>query len=54
MKTLYESSTTAFKKKQNTAEFLGVGAKALYLAVREELGVPFHLGLIEVRTFICP
>jgi len=54
MKGLYESSTTAFKKNPNTAEFLGVGSKALYLAVREELGVPFHLGLIEVSTVIRP
>ncbi|TVY12854.1 Phenylalanine aminomutase (L-beta-phenylalanine forming) [Lachnellula arida] len=50
MKTIYESSTTAFFKKQHTADLLGVGSKTLYLAVRQQLGVPFHTGLVEHPT----
>lgn len=49
LKSLYESSSATFKRNQNTAEFLGIGTRALYLAVRHELGVPFHLGLVEVK-----
>ncbi|TVY85103.1 Phenylalanine aminomutase (L-beta-phenylalanine forming), partial [Lachnellula suecica] len=50
MKLVYKSSTEAFFEKQHTAELLGVGSKTLYLAVREELGVPFHMGLVEHPT----
>lgn len=49
MKAVYKSTTAAFFEKQHTATLLGVGSKALYRAVREDLGVPFHMGLVEVR-----
>jgi phenylalanine ammonia-lyase len=54
MKNVYKSSTMAFFEKQHTADLLGVGSKALYLAVRQELGVPFHMGLVEVRLYYKP
>ncbi|KAJ6087297.1 hypothetical protein N7467_006211 [Penicillium canescens] len=37
----------AFLRKPTTSEYLGQGTKAIYLFVREKLGVPLHRGLIE-------
>ncbi|KAJ5188094.1 Phenylalanine ammonia-lyase [Penicillium cf. griseofulvum] len=37
----------AFFRKPTTSEYLGQGTKAIYLFVREKLGVPMHRGLIE-------
>jgi phenylalanine ammonia-lyase len=36
-----------FLRKPTTSEYLGQGTKAIYLFVREKLGVPLHRGLIE-------
>ncbi|KAJ5449759.1 uncharacterized protein N7458_006208 [Penicillium daleae] len=36
-----------FFQKQTTPEYLGQGTKAIYLFVREKLGVPLHRGLVE-------
>jgi phenylalanine ammonia-lyase len=36
-----------FFEKQTTADYLGQASKKVYKFVREELGVPFHRGLVE-------
>ncbi|MCJ1270939.1 hypothetical protein MMC22_010837 [Lobaria immixta] len=46
----FESVRSRFWKCQSTVERLGYGSKALYRFVREELGVPFHAGLVEYPT----
>lgn len=43
----YTSTRSSFFERQNTAESLGQASKVLYRFVREELGVPFHTGLVE-------
>ncbi|PYH45585.1 phenylalanine ammonia-lyase [Aspergillus saccharolyticus JOP 1030-1] len=44
---VYASTAATFKQSPHTAELLGVGAKALYTLVREQLRVPFHQGFVE-------
>ncbi|KAE9378838.1 phenylalanine ammonia-lyase [Stipitochalara longipes BDJ] len=46
----YVSHRTRFFEKQTTIEYLGQASKIIYTFVREELGVPFHRGLIEHPT----
>ena len=46
----YQASSAEFFRHQDTATFLGQGSKALYLAVRQDLGVPFHQGFVEHPT----
>ena len=46
----YQASSAEFFRHQDTATFLGEGSKALYLAVRQDLGVPFHQGFVEHPT----
>ena len=41
---------TAFCAAPHTPELLGRGSKRLYHFVREQLGVPFHQGLVEHPT----
>lgn len=43
--TTYFSTRSHFFESQNTADFLGSGARKLYLYVRHVLEVPFHKGL---------
>jgi phenylalanine ammonia-lyase len=43
----YISFRTQFFEKQNTFEYLGQASKKIYSFVREDLGVPFHRGLVE-------
>lgn len=50
MEETYEAITAEFFHHQETAKFLGEGPKALYLAVRRDLGVPFHRGLVDHPT----
>lgn len=50
MEKTYEISTAEFYHHQETAKFLGEGPKALYLAVRCDLGVPFHRGFVDHPT----
>lgn len=51
MKKVYDQTRTAFIAKPHTSELLGAGAKVLYRTVREDLGVPLHLGFIEHPTY---
>ena len=44
---VWSDITLEFEQHQNTAEYLGEGSKKLYCYVRQELGVPFHHGLVE-------
>lgn len=44
---VFESVRSRFFKCQSTVERLGYGSKTLYRFVREDLGVPFHHGLVE-------
>lgn len=53
MKSVYSEVHTSFVEKPHTASLLGVGAKILYQAFREDLGVPFHLGFAEHSTAEC-
>lgn len=50
MKFVYSEVHASFVEKPHTASLLGVGAKILYQAFREDLGVPFHLGFAEHST----
>lgn len=50
MQKVYTKVTETFFKVQNTPDFLGGGSKSLYHMVRRDLGVPFHLGLVEHPT----
>lgn len=50
MEKTYEASTARFHHHQETPKFLGKGSKALYLAVRRDLGVPFHRGFVDHPT----
>ena len=43
-------SRARFFKKQDTANYLGVATRKMYLYVRETLGVPFHKGLEDHPT----
>ncbi len=52
MEETYEASTAGFFHHQETAKFLGEGPKALYLAVRRDLGVPFHRGFVDHPTVL--
>lgn len=47
---VYQNTADSFCHKQFTAELLGAGARVLYKTVREDLQVPFHLGLVEHPT----
>ena len=44
----YTSVRTDFFSQPDTASSLGRGARCIYLHVREELGVPFNRGLVEL------
>jgi phenylalanine ammonia-lyase len=46
----YISVRTIFFKSQVTVEYLGQASKRIYTFVRDELGVPFHRGLVEHST----
>lgn len=46
----YISHRSQFFKKQTTVDYLGQASKNMYAFVREELGVPFHQGLVEHPT----
>lgn len=50
MKKVYDDTHAAFIESPHTAALLGAGAKILYKTVREDLGVPFHLGFVEHPT----
>lgn len=43
----YEDKRRDFFKKQSTPDFLGKPSTAIYLFVREKLGVPFHQGVVD-------
>ncbi|KAI9783134.1 MAG: hypothetical protein M1816_001585 [Peltula sp. TS41687] len=47
MLSTYLSRRDSFFQNQPTARYLGRGSRMMYRFVREELGVPFHQGLIE-------
>ncbi|CBF70237.1 hypothetical protein AN6075.2 [Aspergillus nidulans FGSC A4] len=47
---VYQEIAESFFVKPHTADYLGEGAKALYVMVRQELGIPFHQGFIEHPT----
>ncbi|KAH8704219.1 phenylalanine ammonia-lyase [Talaromyces proteolyticus] len=49
-KRIYQNNFDKFSRRQHTAELLGEGSRILYKTVREKLGVPFHLGLVEHPT----
>lgn len=44
----YTSVRTKFFSQPDTATFLGKGSRCVYSFVREELGVPFNRGLVEL------
>lgn len=50
MKKVYDETRAAFIENPHTPTLLGAGAKVLYRTVREDLGVPLHLGFIEHPT----
>jgi phenylalanine ammonia-lyase len=50
MQATFESVRCQFFKAQPTSERLGIAAKQLYEFVRQDLGVPFHQGLVEHPT----
>ncbi|XRM45269.1 hypothetical protein ABZX51_008369 [Aspergillus tubingensis] len=43
----YLTHRDGFFKQPTTSDYLGEGTKAIYLFVRERLGVPMHRGLVE-------
>ncbi|KAJ6125080.1 hypothetical protein N7471_012397 [Penicillium samsonianum] len=43
----YVRHRDAFFQQPTTAEYLGQGTQAVYLFIREKLGVPLHRGLVE-------
>ena len=43
----YNTVAVEFVANPHTTDLLGQGSKALYVAVRKTLGVPFHQGLVE-------
>ncbi|KAM3539093.1 hypothetical protein ARSEF1564_007982 [Beauveria bassiana] len=43
----YTAHRESFFRNPTTSRFLGDGTKAMYLFVREQLGVPMHRGLVE-------
>ncbi|THC91767.1 hypothetical protein EYZ11_008774 [Aspergillus tanneri] len=47
LESAYKQAIDRFCKTQNTPDYLGVGSKAIYLAVRHQLGIPFHQGFTE-------
>lgn len=47
MHDIYTRTRSSFFDSQHTANSLGRGAKAVYVFIRHELGVPFHRGLSE-------
>ncbi|KAL4781972.1 phenylalanine ammonia-lyase [Aspergillus varians] len=46
----YTAVSASFYEKQHTPDLLSHGTKILYRTVRQELGVPFHKGLVEHPT----
>ncbi|OJJ46021.1 hypothetical protein ASPZODRAFT_67410 [Penicilliopsis zonata CBS 506.65] len=50
MHAVYKETWASFVAEPHTATLLGVGSKALYHVVRNEIGVPFHRGLVEHPT----
>lgn len=50
MRQVYDKTHAAFVEKQHTLDLLGASSKVLYRTVRQELGVPFHLGFVEHPT----
>lgn len=44
---VYRDTFARFQKEPNTTEYLGVGSRALYTAVRDKIKVPFHLGVTD-------
>lgn len=53
MKKVYDETHASFVEKQHTADLLGAGSNVLYRTVRQDLGVPFHLGFVEHPTAEC-
>ncbi|MCJ1366878.1 hypothetical protein MMC16_006009 [Acarospora aff. strigata] len=47
LKEVYLSYRANFFQTQDTASYLGQASKIMYSYVREELGVPFHQGIVE-------
>ncbi|KAJ0414187.1 phenylalanine ammonia-lyase [Aspergillus carlsbadensis] len=47
LESTYNATRNEFFKNQTTASYLGVGAKVIYRAIREDLNVPFHRGFVE-------
>ena len=43
----YDECFQTFCREQNTLDYIGVGSRAFYVTIRRNLGVPFHLGVIE-------
>jgi phenylalanine ammonia-lyase len=43
----YQQALSHFCKDPSTADYLGAGSKGIYIAIRHQLGVPFHRGFIE-------
>lgn len=50
MKKVYDETHTYFVDHQHTPQLLGAGSNVLYRTVRQDLGVPFHLGFAEHPT----
>ncbi|KAJ5646399.1 phenylalanine ammonia-lyase [Penicillium lividum] len=44
---VYRDVLSQFSNSQPTVYYLGVGSKAIYTAIRHDVGVPFHQGFVE-------
>lgn len=44
---VYREVLSEFSNSQPTVAYLGVGSKAIYTAIRHDVGVPFHQGFVE-------
>ncbi|PYI03691.1 phenylalanine ammonia-lyase [Aspergillus sclerotiicarbonarius CBS 121057] len=47
LEVVYREVLAEFCASPPTADYLGVGTKAIYTSIRHELGIPFHQGFIE-------
>ncbi|RAK95494.1 aromatic amino acid ammonia-lyase [Aspergillus ibericus CBS 121593] len=47
LEAVYREVLAEFCASPPTADYLGVGTKAIYTSIRHELGIPFHQGFIE-------
>lgn len=52
IKETYQSVAGRFTQAPDTASYLGAGTRNIYLAIRNQLRVPFHRGFIEHPTVV--